>query len=77
MNEEKPQSRQTRSLENAQFVEVQVRPAEPLREVSSQQQTRAIEVRLCGGRSVVVEPAMSAGSGQPQPLPAFLRTSGG
>ena len=50
-----------REAEKAQFVEVQVRPAEPLRrDVVNRQQARAIEVRLCRGRSIVVEPGFDA-----------------
>ena len=45
-----------REAEKAQFVEVQIKPAEPLREIGIQQQAKAIEVRLCGGRSIAVEP---------------------
>ena len=45
-----------REAEKAQFVEVQIRPAEPLLDVVNRQQARAIEVRLCRGRSIVVEP---------------------
>ncbi len=45
-----------REAEKAQFVEVQIKPAEPLRVIGIGQQAKAIEVRLCGGRSIAVEP---------------------
>jgi hypothetical protein len=41
-------------------VEVQIKPAEPLREIGIRQQAKAIEVRLCGGRSIAVEPGFDA-----------------
>ena len=44
----------------AQFVEVQIKPTEPLHEIGIRQQAKAIEVRLCGGRSIVVEPGFDA-----------------
>ena len=47
-----------REAEKAQFVEVQIKPAEPPREIGIRQQ--AIEVRLCGGRSIAVEPGFDA-----------------
>src|SRR5579863_8940053 len=40
-----------REVEKARFVEVQIKPAEPLREIGNRQQAKAIGVRLCGGRS--------------------------
>src|ERR1700746_2595643 len=43
-----------REAERAQFVEVQIKPAEPLREIGIRQQEKAIEVKLCGGRSIAV-----------------------
>jgi transposase-like protein len=49
-----------REAEKVQFVEVQVRPAEPLLGVVNWQQARAIEVKLCRGRSIVVEPGFDA-----------------
>ena len=49
-----------REAEKAQFVEVQIKPAEPLREIGIRQQAKAIEVRLCGGRSIAVEPGFDA-----------------
>lgn len=49
-----------REAEKAQFVEVQVRPAEPLFDVVNRQQARAIEVKLYRGRSIVVEPGFDA-----------------
>jgi hypothetical protein len=49
-----------REAENAQFVEAQIKPAEPLREIGIRQQGKAIEVRLCGGRSIAVEPGFDA-----------------
>jgi transposase-like protein len=45
-----------REAEKAQFVEVQVRPAEPFREVVNRQPSRAIEIKLCRDRRIVVEP---------------------
>ena len=45
-----------REAEKAQFVEVQIKPAEALREIGIRQRAKAIEVRLCGGRSIAVEP---------------------
>ena len=44
-----------REAERAQFVEVQIKPA-VVREIGIRQQSKAIEVRLCGGRSIAVEP---------------------
>jgi transposase-like protein len=44
----------------AQFVEVQIKPAEPLCEIGVRQQTKPIEVRLRGGRSIAVEPGFDA-----------------
>jgi transposase-like protein len=52
-----------REAEKRQFVEVQVKPAEPLREAVSGQQAKGIEVRLCGGRRVVVEPGFECDKG--------------
>ena len=49
-----------REAEKAQFVEVQIKPAEPPREIGIRQQAKAIEVRLCGGRSIAVEPGFDA-----------------
>jgi transposase-like protein len=49
-----------REAEKAQFVEVQIEPAVPMREIGNQQQAKAIEVRLCGGRSIAVEPGFDA-----------------
>ena|SRR5215472_7121556 len=50
-----------REAESAQFVEVQIKPGEPSREIGiRQQQAKAIEVRLCGGRSIAVEPGFDA-----------------
>ena len=49
-----------REAGKAEFIEVQVKPAEPLREVASRQPAAAIEVRLCGGRSILVEPGFNA-----------------
>src|SRR3954447_10708665 len=49
-----------REAEGAQFVEVQIKPAEPPREIGVRQQIKAIEVRLCGGRSIAVEPGFDA-----------------
>jgi len=49
-----------REAEKAQFVEVQIKPAEPLREIGIRQQAKAIEVRLCRGRSIAVEPGFAA-----------------
>src|SRR4051812_3840612 len=52
-----------REAEKAQFVEVQIKPAEPLREIGIRgirQQAKAIEVRLCRGRSIAVEPGFDA-----------------
>jgi hypothetical protein len=46
--------------QKAQFVEVQIKAAEPLREIGILQQAKAIEVRLCGGRSIAVEPGFDA-----------------
>ena len=49
-----------REAEKAQFVEVQLKPAEPLREMVSRQSAKAIEVRLRGGRSIAVEAGFDA-----------------
>jgi transposase-like protein len=49
-----------REAERAQFVEVQIKPAEPLREIGILQQAKTIEVRLCRGRSIAVEPGFDA-----------------
>lgn len=49
-----------REGENAQFLEVQIKPAEPPREIGIRRQAKAIEVRLCGGRSIAVEPGFDA-----------------
>lgn len=49
-----------REAEKAQFVEVQIKPAEPLCEIGVRQQSKPIEVRLCGGRSIAVEPGFDA-----------------
>lgn len=49
-----------REAEEAQFVEVQIKAAEALREMGIGQQAKAIEVRLCGGRSIAVEPGFDA-----------------
>ena len=49
-----------REAEKAQFVEVQIKPAEALCEIGSRHQARSIEVRLCGGRSIAVEPGFDA-----------------
>ena len=49
-----------READKGQFIEVQVTAAEPLREVASLQPAAAIEVRLCGGRSILVEPGFNA-----------------
>jgi transposase-like protein len=49
-----------REAEKAQFVEAQVRPAEPLAEAVNQQPARAIKVRLCRDRRIVVEPGFDA-----------------
>ena len=49
-----------REAEKAQFLEVQIKPAEPLCEIGVRQQTKPIEVRLCGGRSIAVEPGFDA-----------------
>ena len=49
-----------REAEKAQLVEVQTKPTEPLREIGIRQQAKAIEVRLCGGRSIAVEPGFDA-----------------
>jgi hypothetical protein len=48
--------RRLREAEEAQFVEVQIKPAEAPREIGNHQQAKAIEVRVCGGRSIAVEP---------------------
>jgi transposase-like protein len=45
-----------REAEKAQFVEVQVRPAE----AGNRQPARAIEVKLCRDRRIVVEPGFDA-----------------
>ena len=45
-----------REAEKAQFVEVQIKSAEPPRDIGIRQQAKAIEVRPCGGRSISVEP---------------------
>ena len=49
-----------REAERAQFVEVQIKPAEPPRESGIRQQDKAIEVRLCRGRIIAVEPGFDA-----------------
>jgi transposase-like protein len=49
-----------REAERAQFVEVQIEPAEPLPELGIRQQAKAIEVRLFKGRSIAVEPGFDA-----------------
>ena len=49
-----------REAEKAQFVEVQIKPPEPLHEIGIRPQAKAIEVRLCGGRSIAVEPGFDA-----------------
>jgi hypothetical protein len=49
-----------RVAEKAQFVEVQIKPAEALCEIGIRQQAKAIEVRLCGGRGIAVEPGFDA-----------------
>lgn len=49
-----------REAEKAQFVEVQIKPAERPREIGIRQQAQAIEVRLCRGRSIAVEPGFDA-----------------
>jgi transposase-like protein len=49
-----------REREKAPFVEVQIKPAEPVREIEIRRQAKAIEVRLCGGRSIAVEPGFDA-----------------
>ena len=49
-----------READKAQFVEVEVKPAEPLREVASRPPAKAIEIRLCGSRSISVEPGFDA-----------------
>jgi hypothetical protein len=49
-----------RGAERAQFVEVQVKPADRLREVVGRQEAKGIEIRLCRGRNIVVEPGFDA-----------------
>jgi transposase-like protein len=49
-----------REAEAGQFVEVQVKPAEPARELAIWQSAKPIEVRLGRGRSVLVEPGFDA-----------------
>ena len=49
-----------REAEAAQFLEVQVKSAEPASELAIGQSAKAIEVRLGRGRSVVVEPGFDA-----------------
>jgi len=49
-----------REAERAQFVEVQVNPAGGLPDVASRQPSKAIEVRLCRGRSIVLEAGFDA-----------------
>ena len=49
-----------REAARGEFVEVQVKPAESLREVAGRQEAKAIEIRLCRGRSIVIEPGFDA-----------------
>src|ERR1700741_3989546 len=49
-----------REEEQAQFGEVKIKPAEALREIGIRQQAKAIEVWLCGGRRIAVEPGFDA-----------------
>jgi transposase-like protein len=49
-----------REAEKAQFVEVQIKPAEPPQEIGIRPQAKVIEVRLCGGRSIAVGPGFDA-----------------
>jgi transposase-like protein len=49
-----------RGAEKAQFVEVQVGPAEGLAEAVNRQPARAIEIKLCRDRRIVVEPGFDA-----------------
>src|SRR3954451_2114740 len=49
-----------REAERAQVVELQIKPPEPLHEIGIRQRAKAIEVRVCGGRSIAVEPGFDA-----------------
>ena len=49
-----------RETEAAQFIEVQVKPPEQAAEAVVRAPGKAIEVRLCRGRSMVVEPGFDA-----------------
>jgi transposase-like protein len=49
-----------REAEAAQFIEVEVKAPEQAGEAAIRQANKGIEVRLCRGRSVVVEPGFDA-----------------